>query len=119
MSSAEDGGVGGGLGKCFMLGPTLGVLHQVVGIPSGCSMSELEANPGVVWSRCWDLNLGARSPGVVSLGQTVSGMAVGNPSDGCGPILGISSGCLPSGFGICPGRSGSSVSGCSGFVWDP
>lgn len=48
MSSAEDGGVGGGLGECFMLGPTLGVLHQVVGIPSGCSMSELEANPGVV-----------------------------------------------------------------------
>lgn len=59
---------------------------------------------------------------MVSLGQTVrpvSGMAVRNPSNGCGPVLGISSGCPRSGFEICPGRSGSSVSGCSGFVWGP
>lgn len=56
MSSTEDGRKGCGQAWIvLLLCPTLGVLSQVVGIRSGWSGSELEDNPGVNWSRCWDL----------------------------------------------------------------
>lgn len=43
-------------------------------------------------------------------------MAVGSPSSVCDPVL-ILSGCPVSGTGTYTGRSGTGVTGCSGFAW--
>lgn len=40
---------------CFPLGQALGDPGDVVRIQSGCTQSELEISPGVIWSKDWNL----------------------------------------------------------------